>query len=216
VAAMSFSEKQIWFLDHMSSLQRPWSEGHIRIEVDRKYALEQSFHRMMCLRRSELHQWMRISFRGEEGLDAGGLEREWFALVTERLYDAKTGLFTSSSGEAANAGNYHINPTSGLDIFDSEDHLQYFQFAGRFLAKAIMEQQCLKAYLSLPLRKQILSLPITFSDLEFVDNEVYQNLMWLLENDNVDQLGLFFTIEYQSLSSGSILYRQYRRLLMCS
>lgn len=200
MAAMSFSEKQLWFLDHMALLQRPWSEGHIRVDVERAFVLEHSFHKIMCLRRSELHQWMRISFRGEEGLDAGGLEREWFALVAEKLFDPATGLFSCSSGEAANAGNYFINPTSG---HDNQFHLEYFQFAGRFLGKAIMEQQSLIAYLSLPLRKQILSLPVTFSDLEFVDTEVYQNLMWLLQNDDVESLGLYFTIDYQAPDGGS-------------
>jgi hypothetical protein len=199
VAAMSFSEKQIWFLDHMALLQRPWSEGHIRVDVERSCVLEQSFHKIMCLRRSELHQWMRISFRGEEGLDAGGLEREWFALVAEKIVDPAVGLFSCSSGEAANAGNYFINPVSG---HVNEFHLEYFQFAGRFLAKAIMEQQSLMSYLSLPLRKQILSLPVTFSDLEFVDSEVYQNLQWLLHNDDVGTLGLYFTIDYQVPDGG--------------
>lgn len=196
---MSFSEKQIWFLDHMALLQRPWSEGHIRVDVERNAVFEQSFHKIMCLRRNELHQWMRISFRGEEGLDAGGLEREWFGLVVQKLFDPSVGLFSCSSGEAANAGNYFINPTSG---HSNECHLEYFQFAGRFLAKAIMEQQSLVAYLSLPLRKQILSLPVTFSDLEFVDVDVYQNLLWLLQNDEVENLGLYFTIDYQTANGG--------------
>lgn len=192
---MSFSEKQLWFLDHMALLQRPWSEGHIRMEVDREHVLEQSFHKFMCLRRNELHQWMRINFRGEDGLDAGGLEREWFGLIAEKLFDPAVGLFSCSSGEAANAGNYFINPVSGHVC---EFHLDYFQFAGRFLAKAIMEQQSLMAYLSLPLRKQILSLPVTFSDLEFVDVEVFNNLQWLLQNDEVENLGMYFTTDYQA------------------
>lgn len=212
VAAMSFSEKQIWFLDHMSLLQRPWSEGHIRVDVERDDILNQSFHKMMCLRRSELHQWMRISFRGEEGLDAGGLEREWFGLVAQKLLDPATGLFTCSSGEASNAGNYHINPVSG---HSNEFHLEYFQFAGRFLAKAIMEQQSINAYLSLPLRKQILSLPITFSDLEFVDADVYQNLMWLLQNDRVESLELYYVIDYQTSDGGEChLHYNFRNSFM--
>jgi E3 ubiquitin ligase SMURF1/2/E3 ubiquitin-protein ligase NEDD4 len=200
---MSFVEKQLWFLDRLSMLQRPWSEGHIRIEVDRDRVFEQSASKMMFLRRSELHQWMRICFRGEEGLDAGGLEREWFGLVAKKLFSPETGLFTCSSGEASNAGNYNINPLSGVSC---SDHTYMFQFAGRFIAKAIMEQQNLPAYLSLPLRKQILSLPITFSDLEFIDVELYQNLIWLLDNNDVEHLGLYFTIDYQGPSKQIVTY----------
>jgi len=52
--------------------------------------------------------------------------------------------------------------------------------------------------LSLPLRKQILSVPITFSDLEFVDLELYRNLIWLKNNSHVETLGLDFTVTYAS------------------
>jgi hypothetical protein len=45
-----------------------------------------------------------------------------------------------------------------------------------------MEQQSLNATLSLPLRKQLLAVPIMFSDLEFVDADVYRNLEWLKTN----------------------------------
>jgi hypothetical protein len=58
--------------------------------------------------------------------------------------------------------------------------LSYYRFTGRFIGKSLMEQQNIPATLSLPLRKQILALPITFSDLEFVDEELFRNLRWLL------------------------------------
>lgn len=90
-------------------------------------------------------------------------------------------------------GSYHINPTSEVN---NKQHLSYFRFVGRILGKAIMEQQAIKANLSLPLRKQILSIPITFSDLEFVDDELYRNLIWLKHNENVSNLMLDFSISY--------------------
>lgn len=33
IASLTFKEKQLWFLDRMSELQRPWSEGCIRLDV---------------------------------------------------------------------------------------------------------------------------------------------------------------------------------------
>ncbi len=75
-------------------------------------------------------------------------------------------------------------------------HLKYFSLCGRVLGKAIMEQQPIAATLSLPLRKQILSLPITFSDLEFVDPQVYRNLKMLETYDDIEALDLDFTVSY--------------------
>jgi hypothetical protein len=34
------------------------------------------------LKMEELHRFMRIQFAGEQGIDAGGLEREWFQIGT--------------------------------------------------------------------------------------------------------------------------------------
>jgi hypothetical protein len=42
--------------------------------------------------------------------NAGGLEREWFGLVTSALFAPELGLFVACGGET---GAYKINPLSG-------------------------------------------------------------------------------------------------------
>lgn len=64
---------------------------------------------------------------GEPGVDAGGLEREWFMLVCRALFDPSTGLFTPQVGNGA----FAINPSSGVA---NEMHLEYFRFTGRVSA----------------------------------------------------------------------------------
>ena len=193
VVALNMKEKQLWFLKCLSTLQRPWEDGCIRISVDREHILTQSKQQFMSLKLDELHRFMRIQFQGEQGIDAGGLEREWFASVTRELLDSKHGLFTNSAGDSGDGGSYHINPLSGKF---TQNHLEYFHFSGRLFAKAIMQHHSIPATLSLPLRKQLLYLPITFSDLEFVDVELYRNLQWMRENSNVECLSLDFTVTY--------------------
>lgn len=190
-AALTFTEKQIWFLKRIEGIQRPWNDGYVRFEVSRNNILHDSCRCMLMLKKSDLHKWMRIQFYGQPGVDAGGLEREWFGLVVAELLNPKNGLFIASSAMDSSpgyeeddfenspmsvgngsggycGGSFHINPLSAEFI---PNHLEYFQFAGRLFGKAILEQQSIDAPLSLPLRKQILSLPITFSDLEFVDGK---------------------------------------------
>jgi len=140
-----------------------------------------------------LHKWIRVQFAGEPGVDAGGLEREWFTLIVAELFDPANGLFACSSAESM-GGAYHINPTS--DRTNPEEHLELFALAGRVIGKAIMEQQAIAATLSLPLRKQILNLPITFSDLEFVDPVFYHNLKFLETFEDIESLSLDFTVSY--------------------
>lgn len=61
-----------------------------------------------------------------------------------------------------------------------------------------MEQQPIPATLSLPIRKQMLALPITFSDLEFVDVELHKNLLYLQQMSGVESLSLDFTVTYEA------------------
>jgi hypothetical protein len=180
VLLLPFTEKLLYFHEILSSMQRPWTDGHIRVEIHRNNILADSYLIFMSLsaKTSELHRWIRVHFIGESGIDAGGLEREWLLLLTQQIFELQTGLFVSTNNGSSDTltGVYHINPLSHLA---HPNHLLYFQFVGRLFAKAILEQQQIPATLSLPLRKQILGIPITFSDLEFVDLELYQNLIWL-------------------------------------
>lgn len=191
IAAMTYRSKLLWFLDRLSEFQVAPTEGYIKIEVRRNRLLEDSHSVLTQFQADDLHKYMRIEFHGEPGIDAGGLEREWFALVAEAIFAPEAGLFTCSGSESL--GSYHINPTSGAK---NSAHLSYFKFIGRFIGKAILGQQSVDANFSVPLRKQILSMPVTFSDLEFVDEELFRNLVWLKENDNVSNLMLYFSISY--------------------
>ena len=202
IAAMTYRSKLLWFLDRLAEFQVPPTEGYIKIEVRRARLLEDSHSVITQFQPEDLHKYMRIEFHGEPGVDAGGLEREWFALVTEAMLAPEAGLFTCSgaNGSGDSLGAYHINPTSGVRI---PNHLSYYRFIGKFIGKAILGQQSINANFSVPLRKQMLTMPVTFSDLEFVDEELFKNLVWLKENDNVSNLMLYFSITYAIDSGGS-------------
>ena len=68
----------------MARLQKPWSEGCVILDVHRANVLEESQRALMTITNADdLHKWLRIQFIGEPGIDAGGLEREWFGLVSK-------------------------------------------------------------------------------------------------------------------------------------
>ena len=193
VAAMTYKDKLVWFLDQMATYQIPAQDGFVKIELRRRRVLEDAFHAFGQLTRTDMHKWLRIEFLGEPGLDAGGLEREFFQMVNERLFGAEVGLFDRCSSDEL--GAYHISP---LMLRDNPRHMSYYHFVGRFFGKAIMEQQPLRAHLSVPLRKQILSVPVTFSDLEFMDEELFRNLCWLKTHSGVEHLMLDFSVTYSA------------------
>ena len=75
----------------------------------------------------DLRRRLFISFRGEEGLDYGGIAREWFFMLSHEVLNPMYCLF-----EYANKTNYGLQINAGSYI--NPDHLQYFKFIGRFIA----------------------------------------------------------------------------------
>jgi hypothetical protein len=60
-----------------------------------------------------------------------------------------------------------------------DDHLVYYRFLGRVMGKALFDRQLVAGHLVQYLYKHMLGWPITFSDLEMVDEEYFNNLKQL-------------------------------------
>ncbi|KAJ7388968.1 E3 ubiquitin-protein ligase nedd4 [Desmophyllum pertusum] len=129
-----------------------------------------------------------IVFDSETGLDYGGLQREWFYLLSKEVFNPYYGLFEYSASD-----NYtlQINPNSGLC---NEEHLSYFKFIGRLAGMAVYHGKLLDAFFIRPFYKMMLGKPITLIDMESVDSEYYNSLNWILENDPED-LDLLFSVD---------------------
>jgi len=106
----TFEEKAQWFHDKCALLCVEWNEGHMRMNVRRQLLLGDSVDAVMSLSRKDLRKLWRFEFIGEMGIDAGGLAREWFQLVTEEIFDPDMGLWQSSE---TNQMCMQINPASG-------------------------------------------------------------------------------------------------------
>ena len=131
-------------------LQCPCTKGVVKVQVNRKSLLADTFQVFRSLQASDFRRAFFFQFAGEEGLDYGGVSRELYTLVFQELFNVDFGLFAiSASGNL----NYTINPSSGLG---NEHHLDYFRFAGQFLAKALFDGHICAHHLSLPLYKHLL------------------------------------------------------------
>ncbi|RHY29655.1 hypothetical protein DYB32_004977 [Aphanomyces invadans] len=96
---------------------------------------------------------------------------------------ATLGLFSTTHAENQ---SYWINPASELTM--GPRHLKYFRFAGHLLGRGIQEGLVLDAHLSLPLLKHILGVPISFSDLEYLDQDLYKSCVYVRDHAGMDAL----------------------------
>jgi hypothetical protein len=106
----NFDEKREWFQDICAKLRVDWETGHMRINARREHLLKDSIDAIMSLSEKDLRKRWRFELIGERGISGGGLLREWFYLVAERIFDPALGLWQPS---ASNSKRMDINPDSG-------------------------------------------------------------------------------------------------------
>jgi len=130
-----------------------------------------------------------VKFEGEDGLDYGGLSREFFFLLSHEMFNPFYCLFEYSAHD-----NYtlQINPHSGIN----PEHLNYFKFIGRVVGLAIFHRRFLDAFFIGAFYKMVLRKKVGLLDMEGVDADFHKALAWMLENDVDDALeGYTFSAE---------------------
>uniref|UniRef100_A0A0R3R759 HECT-type E3 ubiquitin transferase n=1 Tax=Brugia timori TaxID=42155 RepID=A0A0R3R759_9BILA len=163
----------------------------VAVRIRRSHLFSDSFRELFRLRGPEWKARFYIIFEGEEGQDAGGLLREWFSIITREIFNPNYALFITSPGDRV---TYMINKSSYIN----PEHLEYFKFVGRIIAKAIYENKLLECYFTRAFYKHILSVPVRAQDLESEDPSFYKSLEFLLNNP-IEDLGteLTFSLEVE-------------------
>lgn len=87
--------------------------GHCRLEVSRTEIFEESYRLIMKMRTKDMRKRLMVKFRGEEGLDYGGVAREWLHLLSREMLNPQYGLFQYSRDDHY---TLQINPDSGKCI----------------------------------------------------------------------------------------------------
>uniref|UniRef100_A0A1X7TSC3 E3 ubiquitin-protein ligase n=2 Tax=Amphimedon queenslandica TaxID=400682 RepID=A0A1X7TSC3_AMPQE len=192
--AMQYERSFKWKVGHFRTLcSNNALPQHIKIHCSRDTIFEDSFQQVMRFQSQDLRRRLYIMFRGEEGLDYGGVAREWFFHLSHQMLNPMYCLF-----EYVGDKNYQlqINPASGVN----PEHLQYFRFIGRIVAMALYHGKFIDNGFSMAFYKQLLHKKLSLKDLEHIDPEFYNSLVWIRDN-NIEECGLemYFAQDYDVL-----------------
>jgi len=159
--------------------------GGVRIAVNRSNVFFESYQALKPLAAAELKGRLTVHFHGEEGIDAGGVLRDWYDTISQEIFNPNYALFTQAADSC-----FQPNKLSSCN----PDHLDYFRFCGRVIAKAIYDGCLMDAHFTRSFYKHMLGKRVTWRDLEPADPEYFKNLSWILENDGSQELELTFSI----------------------
>lgn len=167
--------------------------SHVKVTVNRTSLFEDSFQQVMRFQPHDLRRRLYIIFKGEEGLDYGGVAREWFFLLSHEVLNPMYCLF-----EYANKNNYSLQINAASSV--NPDHLMYFRFIGRLIAMALFHGKFIDRGFTLPFYKRMLNKKLAMKDLESIDPEFYNSLVWVKDND-IEECGLemFFAVDHELL-----------------
>ncbi|XP_039689425.1 E3 ubiquitin-protein ligase UPL1 isoform X3 [Medicago truncatula] len=132
---IDFDNKRSYFRSRIRQQHDHQLSGPLRISVRRAYILEDSYNQLRMRPTQDLKGRLNVQFQGEEGIDAGGLTREWYQLLSRVIFDKGALLFTT----VGNNATFQPNPNS---VYQTE-HLSYFKFVGRVVCTLTIRVFCI-------------------------------------------------------------------------
>jgi hypothetical protein len=195
---ISFEDKVKLLNIYLNDKRITWPVGGKMIKIVREKALENSMSEITKL---DLYEELKIIFSGEQAFDAGGLIREWFMVLLEELESKEMKLF-----ERADSDEFSLLPHHLLELNDLNKN--YFRFIGELITKGLIDGVPINLCFNKIIYKMLVDEPITGADMKFIDRQLYNSLMNLLNLnfENIGKCGLYYVYEYFDESGNLITH----------
>ncbi|KAK3865964.1 hypothetical protein Pcinc_028466 [Petrolisthes cinctipes] len=146
----------------------------------------------------DLKKQMMVEFEGEQGIDEGGVSKEFFQLIVEQIFNPDYAMFCLNS----ETQTFWFNP----NCFESDAQ---FTLVGIVLGLAIYNNVILDVHFPPVMYKKLCSKPGSFHDLRDWNTTLYRSLVELLEYEGDDMEEVFmqtFRVGYQDVFGTSLTH----------
>ena len=198
---LEFDNKRNYFTRrlHSRGSETRHTQPPLQLQVRRQEVFLDSFKSLYFKSGDEMkYGKLNIRFHGEEGVDAGGVTREWFQVLSRQMFNPDYALFIPVASDRT---TFHPNKLSSIN----QEHLMFFKFIGRVIGKALYEGRALDCHFSRAVYKRILGKTVSVKDMETLDLDYYKSLLWMLENDIAEIITETFSIETEAFGVTEIV-----------
>ncbi|KAM9384379.1 ubiquitin-protein ligase E3A [Pholidichthys leucotaenia] len=183
-----------------SMVQGQQPNPYLKLKVRRDHIIDDALVRLEMISMenpSDLKKQLFVEFEGEQGVDEGGVSKEFFMLVLEEIFNPDIGMFTYDD----NTKLFWFNPSS------LENEAQY-TLIGIILGLAIYNNCILDVHFPMVVYRKLMGKKGTFLDLSDSHPVLYQSLKRVLEYPgNVEKdMMLTFQISHTDLFGNPIMY----------
>ncbi|XP_057670032.1 ubiquitin-protein ligase E3A isoform X1 [Diorhabda carinulata] len=193
-----YSERRISFLQTFTGLP---SQPFLKLKVRRDHIIDDALVELEMISMdnpSDLKKQLVVEFEGEQGIDEGGVSKEFFQLVIEEIFNPDYAMFSIQP----ESQTVWFNPTS----FESDAQ---FTLIGIVLGLAIYNNVILAVNFPMVLYRKLMGKRGSFEDLQDWTPVLYNSLKQLLEYHEPnfeDMFMLTFRISYQDVFGSTISY----------
>uniref|UniRef100_A0A8C7LVR4 Ubiquitin-protein ligase E3A n=1 Tax=Oncorhynchus mykiss TaxID=8022 RepID=A0A8C7LVR4_ONCMY len=193
-----YSERRITAL--YSLVQGQQLNPYLRLKVRRDHIIDDALVRLEMIAMenpADLRKQLFVEFEGEQGVDEGGVSKEFFQLVLEEMFNPDIGMFTYDDSTKL----FWYNPSS------LENEAQ-FTLIGIVLGLAIYNNCILDVHFPMVVYRKLMGKKGTYLDLTDSHPVLYQSLRELLdyEGDVEEDMMITFQISQTDLFGDPITY----------
>jgi hypothetical protein len=148
------------------------------LEVERDQLLPQTLRKISDAKPNDLRKKLRIVFKGEEGLDAGGVTREFFQLISAQLFDVNSGMWLNQMDDEQVTW-------FNTDCFWNDEG---YHLVGILVGLAVYNSVLLDVNFPAAIYRKLLGMPLGLEDLP--DKLLQKSLQQLLDyaGDDVEEI----------------------------
>ncbi|XP_043506226.1 ubiquitin-protein ligase E3A [Polistes fuscatus] len=196
-----YNERRMSFLQTV--VGQP-TNPYLRLKVRRDHLIDDALVELEMVAMenpSDLKKQLVVEFEGEQGVDEGGVSKEFFQLVVEEIFNPDYGMFTTQEDTQLT----WFNPTS----FESDAQ---FTLIGIVLGLAIYNNVILDVRFPMVVYRKLLGRKGGFADLEDWGPTLYRTLTELIaytEDDMSDTFMQTFRVGYKDVF-GSMSFHDLR------
>jgi len=146
----------------------------------------------------DLKKQLVVEFAGEQGIDEGGVSKEFFQLIVEQIFNPDYGMFVNN----ADSNTVWFNSMS----FENEAQ---FKLIGIVLGLAIYNNIILAVNFPMVVYRKLMGMKGSYHDLEDFNPVLYKSLKSMLDYENDDMEDVFmqtFRISYCDIFGDAIFH----------
>jgi len=168
---------------------------YLIMKINRNEIIEDSLN-FLVNHQINFKKQLKVKFIGEQGIDEGGVKKEYFLLLVRQIFNPEYSMFTYSDKTRF----FWFNP------FSFESKIKY-ELIGIIFGLAFYNNVILDVKFPLVVYKKLLNIKPTLNDLEEIDEELYRSYVFLLttkERNLKEVLGTTFTAVSDSFGEKQI------------